>query len=48
MENIMTDFNNVIGDVLKHEGGYVDHLSDPGGATNKGVTIATFRRYVIP
>lgn len=32
--------------VLKHEGGYVDHPRDPGGATNKGVTIATFRRYV--
>jgi lysozyme family protein len=34
--------------VLKHEGGFVDHPSDPGGATNKGVTIATFRRYVKP
>jgi lysozyme family protein len=31
--------------VLKHEGGYVDHPSDPGGATMKGVTLATFRRY---
>ena len=26
---------------LKYEGGYVDHPSDPGGATNHGVTIAT-------
>ena len=26
---------------LKHEGGYVDHPSDPGGATNLGVTIGT-------
>ncbi len=34
--------------VLKHEGGYVDHPKDPGGATNKGVTIATFKRYVNP
>lgn len=34
--------------VLKHEGGYVNHPSDPGGATNKGITIATFRRYVKP
>jgi lysozyme family protein len=32
--------------VLAHEGGYVDHPKDPGGATNKGITIATFRRYV--
>lgn len=29
--------------VLVHEGGYVDHPKDPGGATNKGITIATFR-----
>lgn len=34
--------------VLKHEGGFVNHPSDPGGATNKGVTLATFRRYVKP
>lgn len=34
--------------ILKHEGGFVDHPSDPGGATNMGVTIATFRRYVKP
>jgi lysozyme family protein len=26
---------------LKHEGGYVDHPKDPGGATNLGVTIGT-------
>lgn len=34
--------------ILKHEGGFVDHPSDPGGATNKGITIATFRRYIKP
>ncbi len=27
--------------VLKHEGGYVDHPLDPGGATNRGITRAT-------
>ena len=27
--------------VLRHEGGYVDHPRDPGGATNRGITIAT-------
>lgn len=32
--------------VLAEEGGFVDHPSDPGGATNRGVTIANFRRYV--
>lgn len=26
---------------LKHEGGYVDHPKDPGGATNLGITQAT-------
>lgn len=30
---------------LKHEGGWSDHPKDPGGATMKGVTLATFRRY---
>jgi len=27
--------------VLDHEGGYVDHPNDPGGATNRGVTQAS-------
>lgn len=30
---------------LEHEGGWADHPKDPGGATMKGVTLATFRRY---
>jgi lysozyme family protein len=34
--------------VLRHEGGFVHHPRDPGGATNKGITLATFRRYVKP
>ncbi len=34
--------------VLRHEGGWADHPQDPGGATMKGVTLATFRRYVKP
>jgi len=29
--------------VLKHEGGWADHPRDPGGATMKGITLATFR-----
>jgi lysozyme family protein len=31
--------------VLKHEDGYVDHPSDPGGATNLGITIHTLRNW---
>ena len=27
--------------ILKHEGGYVDHPRDPGGATNLGITLDT-------
>lgn len=30
---------------LSFEGGYVNHPKDPGGHTNKGVTLATLRRY---
>jgi lysozyme family protein len=40
------NFQRSLSLVLKHEGGYVDHPKDPGGATNKGITIATFRRYL--
>lgn len=32
--------------VLKHEGGWVDHPKDPGGATMEGVTLATFQRMI--
>jgi|SRR5690606_6386543 len=31
--------------LLEHEGGFVNHPNDPGGATNKGVTINTFKKY---
>lgn len=31
-------FNRCIEVVLKNEGGYVNHLSDPGGETNMGIT----------
>jgi len=31
--------------LLRFEGGFVDDPADPGGATNKGITLATFNRY---
>jgi lysozyme family protein len=34
----MAEFDQAIESVLKHEGGYVDHPSDPGGATNFGIS----------
>src|SRR3989442_10698751 len=31
--------------VLQQEGGFVDNPADPGGATNHGITQATYDRY---
>lgn len=36
------NFARCLSEILRHEGGYVDHPSDPGGATNRGVTIGTY------
>ena len=41
-------FDVVIPLVLAHEGEFVDHPDDDGGPTNKGITIATFRRHIKP
>jgi lysozyme family protein len=40
------NFHHCLRLVLRHEGGFVHHPKDPGGATNKGVTLSTFRRFV--
>jgi lysozyme family protein len=32
--------------ILEHEGGYVNHPNDPGGPTNKGITLRTFRSFI--
>jgi lysozyme family protein len=40
----MADFNAFFPTLLKHEGGFVNDPADPGGATNKGVTLATFQQ----
>lgn len=42
------NFQRALSLVLKHEGGWADNPKDPGGATMRGVTIGTFRRYVKP
>ena len=38
------NFPTALSEVLVHEGGFVHHSKDPGGATNKGVTIGTLKR----
>ena len=43
---ILTEFDDIIQVVLKHEGGYVDDPDDRGGATNWGVTQAVYEDYV--
>lgn len=40
---MQSNFDGVLSFVLAHEGGYVDHPRDPGGATNMGITLATLR-----
>ena len=41
----MADYKRLIPFILKWEGGFVNDPLDKGGATNKGVTIGTFRQF---
>lgn len=45
---MIDNFRPSLARVLRHEGGFVHHPKDPGGATNKGITLATYRRYINP
>lgn len=38
-------FEDALKVVLRFEGGFVDHPADRGGATNKGITQATYDEY---
>lgn len=38
----MANFDLFLPTLLKNEGGYVDDPDDPGGETNKGITMKTF------
>jgi lysozyme family protein len=41
----MADFSKFLPMLLRNEGGWVENPSDPGGPTNKGITIDTFREF---
>jgi lysozyme family protein len=43
-----SSYDDALRRLLKHEGGYSDHPSDPGGPTRYGITIHDYRRYVKP
>lgn len=34
-----SNFDNALPTILEHEGGFVDNIHDPGGATNFGISI---------
>ena len=40
-----SNFDKSLRLVLAHEGGYVDHPRDPGGATNLGITFAVLQKW---
>ena len=42
----MSRFAQCLPLILRHEGGYVDHPADPGGATNLGITQGTLSAWL--
>lgn len=43
---MQNNFENCLAKLLVHEGGYVNHPSDPGGMTNLGVTARVWEEWV--
>jgi lysozyme family protein len=41
-----TNFDKSLAELLKHEGGFVNHPQDPGGVTNLGVTQAVWEDWI--
>lgn len=41
----MANYKEIVPFILSWEGGYVNHPNDRGGATNKGITMNTWRGY---
>ncbi len=44
----MADFTQFLPTLLQFEGGYVNDPADPGGETNKGITMNTFKEFAQP
>lgn len=42
---MQNNYNTSIDFVFQYEGGYVNHPQDPGGPTNRGITLNTARAY---
>ena len=42
----MANVADLIDDILRREGGYVNHPADKGGPTNFGITQDTLSRYI--
>lgn len=40
----MADFDRFLPTLLKHESGFVTDPADPGGASNKGITLSAFQQ----
>lgn len=43
---MQSNFENCLAKLLVHEGGFVNHPSDPGGMTNLGVTARVWEEWV--